>query len=116
MDSHHRAGPTPSASVIQAKFAASACSGWKIAPAVPLKPGWLFLYGTLMDAEVLQSILSLSEPPQLRNATVRGFRISTAAPQSLSDSNYDILNALVLLSQFNLRHRSNVICAKIPYK
>ncbi len=60
---------------MQAKFAASARSGWATAPAVPLKSGWLFLYGTLMDPEVLQSILSLSEPPQLRNATVRGFRL-----------------------------------------
>jgi len=50
-------------------------SGAPISPCVeePFQPCHLFFYGSLMDAEVLQSILDLSGTPALRNAVVPGF-------------------------------------------
>ncbi|KAI8933227.1 hypothetical protein NX059_009862 [Plenodomus lindquistii] len=44
-------------------------------PGEPLQPFHMFFYGSLMDPEVLQAILSLPELPSTEPATISGFRI-----------------------------------------
>ncbi|KAF1949804.1 hypothetical protein CC80DRAFT_579576 [Byssothecium circinans] len=41
----------------------------------PFQPCHMFFYGSLMDPEVIQAILNLSEPPTTRPATISGFQI-----------------------------------------
>jgi hypothetical protein len=42
---------------------------------MPWTPTPLFFYGTLMDPELLHSVLELSEPPQLLPGTMSGLKI-----------------------------------------
>lgn len=44
-------------------------------PGEPFQQFQMFFYGSLMDPEVLQAILDLSELPTTRPATISGFRI-----------------------------------------
>lgn len=44
-------------------------------PGEPFHPFYMFFYGSLMDPEVLQAILDLSELPTRRPAPFSGFRI-----------------------------------------
>lgn len=41
----------------------------------PVTPCHMFFYGSLMDAEVLQTVTKLATPPTTRSGLVRGFRI-----------------------------------------
>lgn len=42
---------------------------------LPFKPCHIFFYGSLMDAQVLQTVAKLANPPILRSGLVRGFKI-----------------------------------------
>ncbi|KAH8588147.1 hypothetical protein B0O99DRAFT_601048 [Bisporella sp. PMI_857] len=41
----------------------------------PFSPCFMFFYGSLMDPDVLQSVLGLSDVPRLRKGTIKGFRM-----------------------------------------
>jgi len=47
----------------------------RVPPDQPFIPCYMFLYGSLMDPEVLQAVLSLSELPTTRPATIFGFKV-----------------------------------------
>jgi gamma-glutamylcyclotransferase (GGCT)/AIG2-like uncharacterized protein YtfP len=68
-------GPSPTASLMQAKFAAAYRSGFKPVEPIPWEPTPYFFYGSLMDPEVLQSVLGLSETPKLQRGTISHFKI-----------------------------------------
>lgn len=42
---------------------------------LPFKPCHVFFYGSLMDAQVLQTVAQLANPPPIRRGLVRGFRV-----------------------------------------
>ncbi|KAI4608121.1 hypothetical protein J4E83_009304 [Alternaria metachromatica] len=44
-------------------------------PDQTFRPCYMFLYGSLMDPEVLQAVLNLPELPTTRPATITGFRV-----------------------------------------
>ena len=68
-------GPSPTASLIQARFAAASRTGFVPIEPIPWKPTMFFFYGTLMDPEILQSVLGLSELPKLQRGTILNFKI-----------------------------------------
>jgi hypothetical protein len=68
-------GPSPTASLMQAKFAAASRIGFVPKEPIPWTPTMFFFYGTLMDPEILQSVLRLSELPQLQRGTILNFTI-----------------------------------------
>ncbi|KAF2761508.1 hypothetical protein EJ05DRAFT_496421 [Pseudovirgaria hyperparasitica] len=41
----------------------------------PFQPCYMFFYGSLMDPEVIQAVLSLADLPTTRSATISGFQI-----------------------------------------
>lgn len=65
-------GPSPTALLIQAKFATTSRPD---SEPIPWTPTMFFFYGTLMDPEILQSVLGLPELPQLTHGKISGFRI-----------------------------------------
>ncbi|KAG6355293.1 hypothetical protein INS49_003254 [Diaporthe citri] len=42
---------------------------------LPFKLCHVFFYGSLMDAQILQTVAKLANPPPIRNGIVRGFKI-----------------------------------------
>jgi len=72
------ASPTasPTASPMQQNMATTSLSvSESVMDPIPWTPTPNFFYGTLMDPELLQSVLELSEPPQLQPGTISGFKI-----------------------------------------
>ncbi|KAI4952625.1 hypothetical protein J4E91_003097 [Alternaria rosae] len=47
----------------------------QVPPDQPFSPCYMFLYGSLMDPEVLQAILNLPELPTTRPATISSFKV-----------------------------------------
>jgi len=47
----------------------------EVPPDQPFIPCYIFLYGSLMDPEVLQAVLNLPELPTTRPATISGFKV-----------------------------------------
>jgi gamma-glutamylcyclotransferase (GGCT)/AIG2-like uncharacterized protein YtfP len=68
-------GPSPTVSLMQAKFAAAYQSGFKTVSSTPWEPTPFFFYGSLMDPEVLQSVLGLPETPELQRGAIHHFKI-----------------------------------------
>lgn len=44
-------------------------------PELPFRPCHVFFYGSLMDAQVLQAVAKLANPPTIRNGIVRGLKV-----------------------------------------
>jgi gamma-glutamylcyclotransferase (GGCT)/AIG2-like uncharacterized protein YtfP len=44
-------------------------------PGFPFQPYFMFFYGSLLDPEVLQTVLRLPDLPIMKPATIRGFRM-----------------------------------------
>jgi gamma-glutamylcyclotransferase (GGCT)/AIG2-like uncharacterized protein YtfP len=67
--------PSERTSPMQQKFEAATNANYKSSTKIPYKPSLWFFYGTLMDLEILQSVLGLPELPVLQKGRIHGFKI-----------------------------------------
>jgi hypothetical protein len=67
-------GIAKSIAALDRRFAPSGLPTAKSSP-FDLQPGYFFFYGSLMDPEVLQSVLELPDLPVAEAARIRGFEI-----------------------------------------
>ncbi|KAI9770502.1 MAG: hypothetical protein M1839_003183 [Geoglossum umbratile] len=67
--------PSERTSPMQQKFEAATKANYKPSTKIPYKPSLWFFYGTLMDPEILQSVLGLPELPVLQKGRIHGFKI-----------------------------------------
>lgn len=85
MQAHQNGAPTPDGTSFAASLRAAVSQRKSPAATLaadmpglgdrPFKPCFMFFYGSLMDPEVVQTVLGLPEPPVMEKGLITGFKI-----------------------------------------